>query len=66
MEKSVRTPYDEEKVKQLVSEGTAVEAVIRAWTNAGPFPCWHFEAVDDVRRSMPVLAEALDRLVSEQ
>ena len=35
-------------------------AVLRAWTNAGPRPDVHRRAKDVVRKTMPVLARALD------
>ena len=35
-------------------------AVLRAWTNAGPRPDVHKRAKDVVRKTMPVLARALD------
>ena len=35
-------------------------ATLRAWTNAGPRPDVHHKAKDVVRRTMPVLARALD------
>lgn len=35
-------------------------AVLRAWTNAGPRPDVHRRSKDVVRKTMPVLARALD------
>ena len=36
------------------------DAALRAWTNAGPRPDVHHKAKDVVRKTMPVLARALD------
>jgi hypothetical protein len=39
------------------------EAVILAWSEAGEHPRWHRQMQDEVRKNMPVLARALDRMV---
>jgi hypothetical protein len=41
-------------------------AVLAAWTQPGANPGWHADAQHAVRRSMPLLARALDRLAQEQ
>jgi len=40
-------------------------AVIAAWSLTGPSPSTHEAGRAEVRRSMPALARALDRLVAE-
>ncbi len=44
----------------------ATDAVIFAWKYPGRRPDWHQRKVDEVRRGMPLLARALDRLAAEQ
>lgn len=44
----------------------AMEAVLRAWNEPGPHPAWHRAAQDEVRRCMPLLARALDRLPQQR
>lgn len=39
------------------------QAVARAWADPGRSPMTHREAQDNLRKSMPLLARALDRLV---
>lgn len=60
-----RTPSDRRTVERLASEGTPAEAVRKAWTDPGSHPEWHRRMTVEVRRSMPVLAAALDRLAAE-
>ena len=43
-----------------------VDAVVDAWTNAGENPHWHEVAKYQVRRCMPLLAEALELLAEEE
>ncbi|MQB01462.1 MAG: hypothetical protein GEU78_14415 [Actinobacteria bacterium] len=43
----------------------AAEAAVRAWTMPGRFPGWHSRMQRRVRRGMPVLGRALDRLAAE-
>lgn len=38
-------------------------AVVRAWIDPGRSPQTHREAQDNLRKSMPLLARALDRMV---
>ena len=38
------------------------DAVLRAWTEAGPNPEWHARTRAELHDSMPLLARALDRL----
>lgn len=44
---------------------SALDAVIRAWTEPGPNPAWHEMTRKEVHDSMPLLARALDRLTHE-
>ena len=37
------------------------EAALRAWSEAGPHPEWHRGAQNAVRRSLPGVADALNR-----
>lgn len=55
------TPVTEEGLTQFDSL-TATEAVAKAWTDPGAFPTWHYRMQQMVRKSMPVLGRALDRL----
>jgi hypothetical protein len=41
-------------------------AVMLAWSTPGDFPRWHQKMQDNVRNEMPVLARALDRLVTNE
>ena len=41
----------------------AIEAVVKAWSEPGRVPTWHYNAKDRVRSEMPLLARALDRLL---
>ncbi len=38
------------------------EAARRAWREFGSNPAWHAKMQDEVRKSMPLLARALDRM----
>lgn len=38
------------------------DAVVRAWSRPGPNARLHYEMQDQLRRTMPLLARALDRL----
>lgn len=42
------------------------EAVVRSWADYGSNPRHHIEQQDKLRKSMPLLARALDRLVDSQ
>lgn len=42
-----------------------VEALIKAWTNAGPHVVWHKENQRELRRHMPLVARAIDRIVED-
>lgn len=44
---------------------TAIEAVAKAWSESGEFPTWHYRMQQIVRKTMPVLGRALDRLATE-
>jgi hypothetical protein len=41
-----------------------LDAVVRAWTDAGSNAAWHRAQQEEVRRRMPLLAESLDRLAA--
>lgn len=56
------TPHGLEQFDHL-PPGLAAEA---AWNVAGPNPAWHEMAREQVRRDMPLLARALDRLTQER
>ena len=49
-----------------VVDPEAIDAVARAWADAGPVPRVHRAAQKDLRRSLPLLAKALDRLTGER
>ena len=40
-------------------------AVVHAWMDSGPHPLYHEQMKQQVHKSMPLLARALDRLVLE-
>jgi len=52
-------PYGSIQVRPLMR---ALETVVLAWNDPGPFPSLHFRAQRRLRRHWPVLAEALDTL----
>lgn len=56
------TPVTEAGLKQY-DDYAPGEAVILAWSEAGDHPQWHNQMQDEVRKNMPVLARALDRMV---
>lgn len=58
------TPITEEGLVQYDELPSGV-AVLMAWTEAGGNPLWHFEMQDEVRKKMPLLARALDRMANE-
>lgn len=58
------TPFTEEGLKQFDNEPVIV-AIARAWTESGKYPSWHYRMQNVVRRNMPVLGRALDRLADE-
>jgi hypothetical protein len=59
-----RTPVTKEGLEQF-DNLTAIEAVIKAWTEPGDHPTWHYRMQQIVRKTMPVLGRALDRLTEE-
>lgn len=59
---SEMTPFTEAGLKQY-DDYAPGEAVILAWSEAGDFPRWHSMKQDQLRKNMPVLARALDRMV---
>lgn len=56
------TPVTEEGLKQY-DDFAPGEAVYLAWSEPGNTPRWHGLMQEEVRKNMPVLARALDRLV---
>lgn len=40
-------------------------AVLMAWTEPGDSPRWHRAMQEEVRKTMPLLGRALDRMVKE-
>lgn len=59
-----KTPVTKEGLVQYDELPSGV-AVLMAWTEPGGNPLWHFEMQDEVRKKMPVLARALDRMANE-
>jgi hypothetical protein len=57
------TPTTPEGLRQY-DHLPAVEAVLLAWTDPGTHPAWHRDRQAELRRAMPVLARALDRLTA--
>lgn len=58
------TPVTKEGLEQF--DGlTAIEAVAKAWSEPGEYPTWHYRMQQIVRKTMPVLGRALDRLTVE-
>lgn len=55
------TPVTEEGLTQF-DRLPAIDAVVKAWSEPGAFPTWHYRMQQIVRKSMPVLGRALDRL----
>lgn len=58
-------PVDRRRPNYVV-DPEAVFAVAQAWADAGPAPRVHRAAQKDLRRSFPLLAQALDRLTGER
>jgi len=59
-----KTPVTEDGLGQY-DNLTAIEAVVKAWSEPGEFPTWHFRMQQIVRKTMPVLGRALDRITEE-
>jgi hypothetical protein len=55
------TPVTQEGLKQYDNLPAGM-AVLMAWSESGSNPNWHEAMQEDVRKKMPVLARALDRL----
>lgn len=55
------TPVTEEGLKQY-DDLHVITAIWRAWEEPGENPEWHKAMQEEVRRAMPLLARALDRL----
>jgi hypothetical protein len=60
----VTTPTDPPGLSQY-DHLPALDAVRLAWMNPGRDPEWHRRMQEEVRRAMPVLARALDRMADE-
>lgn len=60
----MRTPVTKEGL-HMYDHLPPLVAVVSAWVNPGANPGWHYTMQDEVRKSMPVLARALDRLVKQ-
>lgn len=58
------TPVTKEGLVQYDELPSGV-AVLMAWTEAGGNPLHHFKMQDEVRKKMPLLARALDRMANE-
>jgi len=58
------TPVTDEGLRKY-DHLTPCAAALKAWTDAGSNPVWHHTCRHEVRKSMPLLARALDRLASE-
>jgi hypothetical protein len=57
----MRTPTTESGLR-VYDHLRPEEAVRRAWNTPGPNPYWHTKMQARVRKAMPLLARALDRL----
>lgn len=57
----MRTPVSEKAFEEFRTM-SAFDAAVRAWNDSGSHPSWHRTAQEEVRRWMPLLADALDRL----
>ena len=58
-------PVDRRRPNYVV-DPEAIDAVARAWADAGPVPRVHRAAQKELRRDFPLLAQALDRLTGER
>ena len=58
----MKTPVTPEGLAQY-DELPAEEAVVRAWGLAGDYVNHHFRMQEEVKKQMPVLGRALDRLM---
>ena len=58
------TPVTKEGLAQFDSL-PAIMAVAKAWSDSGEYPVWHYRMQQIVRKTMPVLGRALDRLIEE-
>lgn len=59
-----KTPVTDEGLHQYDNLDVK-EAIFKAWTDPGRFPSWHYRMQQIVRKHMPVLGRALDRLADE-
>lgn len=58
---SMHTPHTPEALR-MYDHLSPIEAILRAWTDAGPYPEWHAKMRAQVHNLMPVLAHNLERL----
>lgn len=56
-----RTPTSERGLRAY-DHLTPTEAIYLAWNTEGPQKFWHAQMRAEVRRNMPLLARALDRM----
>lgn len=49
----------------MADMNAAVERVVKAWTDAGPVPAFHYEAMQRLQNEWPTLAEAIAGLCAE-
>jgi hypothetical protein len=52
--------------KQLYDDLKPEDAITAAWLDPGPNPGFHMRMKQNVRRDMPLLARAIERLAYEQ
>lgn len=60
-----KTPVTRAGLKQY-DHLSPEDAVLKAWTDPGTNPGWHYAMKRDLHKSMPLLARALDRLAESQ
>lgn len=61
---SDRTPVSRRALERVIA-GDPVEHILSAWTQPGVSPAWHAAMQSRIRRQMPLLGAALDRLAAE-
>lgn len=58
---AMHTPFVPEALR-MYDHLSPMEAILAAWTQAGPYPEWHAKMRKQVHALMPVLAHNLERL----
>lgn len=58
---AMHTPHVPEALR-MYDHLPPIEAILRAWTQGGPYPEWHAKMRAQVHALMPVLAHNLERL----